>query len=120
MDDLAARFVDELRLRAYEDQYIDAKEEEDLLRVAADQGISADLAQAALSEVCEANGYALESRVRAEVKLLLDTFFEGDGQIDEKEFHDAVALCRKATGDKRSELQCKRLVCGLIDESRYK
>jgi len=120
LDDVKQRFVQEIKLRAYDDKYVDRKEEKEILQIALQQNISVDSARAALAQVCEANGYVLESKVISEVKDLVETFAKNDGSIDEKEFKDAVALCAKRCQGKRNEVQCKRMVIEIIDDSSWK
>lgn len=120
LDEVKKRFVEEVKLRAYDDKYIDRKEEREILQIAIQSGISVDSARAALGQVCEANDYVVESRVLAQLKDLLDTLAGNDGQIDEKEFKDAVTTCKKATKGKRNDIQCKKMVIEIIDENTYK
>jgi hypothetical protein len=71
-------------------------------------------------QVCEAQDYVLESKVRDQLKDILDTSAGNDGSIDEKEFNDAVLNCKKWTKGKKNDVQCKRMVIEIIDESSYK
>lgn len=120
LDEVKKRFVEEVKLRAYDDKYIDKKEEREILQIAIQGGISVDSARAALGQVCEANEYVVESKVIAQLKDLLDTLAGNDGKIDEKEFNDAVTTCKKATKGKRSDIQCKKMVVEIIEENTYK
>ncbi len=63
LDEVKKRFVEEVKLRAYDDKYIDKNEEREILQTALQQGVTVDSARAALAQVCESNGYVLESRV---------------------------------------------------------
>jgi hypothetical protein len=120
LDEVKKRFVEEVKLRAYDDKYIDKNEEREILQIALQAGITVDSARAALGQVCENNGYVLESRVLNEVKDLIDTFASNDGKIDEKEFNDAVAMCKKRTLGKKNDVQIKRMVIQVIDDNSYK
>jgi len=120
LDEVKRQFVEQVKLRAYDDKYIDKNEEREILQLALQQGVSVDSARAALAQVCESNGYVLESRVLAQLKDLIDTFAGNDGRIDEKEFNDAVTTCKKATQGRRNEVQCKRMVIDVIDDNAYK
>ncbi len=102
LDEVKKRFVEEVKLRAYDDKYIDKNEEREILQIALQQGVTVDSARSALAQVCEGNGYVLESRVLSEIKDLVDTFASNDGKVDEKEFNDAVAQCKKRTWAKRT------------------
>jgi hypothetical protein len=120
LDDIKKRFVEEVKLRAYDDKYIDRKEEREILQIALQNGISVDSARAALAQVCEAQDYVLESKVLIQLKDILDTSASNDGKIDEKEFNDAVLNCKKWTKGKKTDVQCKKMVIEIIDEASWK
>ncbi len=120
LDAVKKRFVEEVKLRAYDDRYIDKNEEREILQIALQQGVTVDSARAALAQVCETNGYVLESRALQQVKELIDTFASNDGKIDEKEFNDAVTICKKAMQGKKNDVQVKRMVIEIIEENSYK
>ena len=120
LDEVKKQFVEQVKLRAYDDKYIDKNEEREILQIALQQGVTVDSARAALAQVCEGNGYVLESRVLSEIKDLIDTFASNDGKIDEKEFNDAVAQCKKRTMGKKNDVQVKRMVIQIIDDNAYK
>jgi hypothetical protein len=112
---LAQQFADQVKMRAYKDKYIDQKEEQDILQMAINAGISFDNARSALTRICEDNQYVLESVVLDKVKELLETFMGNDGKLDEKEFKDAVSVCVKSCLGRKNELECKRMVIQLIE-----
>jgi len=120
LDDMKKRFVEEVKLRAYDDKYIDRKEEREILQIALQAGISVDSARAALAQVCEAQDYVLESKVITQLKDILDTSASNDGSVDEKEFADAVLNCKKWTKGKKNDVQCKKMIIEIIDEASYK
>ena len=120
LDEVKKRFVEEVKLRAYDDKYIDRNEEREILQIALQAGITVDSARAALAQVCESNGYVLESKVLTEIKDMIDIQAANDGKIDEKEFNDAVALTKKKTQGKKNDVQCKRMVIQVIDDNSYK
>ncbi len=120
IEDVKKRFVEEVKLRAYDDKYVDRKEEREILQIALQNNISVDSARAALAQVCEAQDYVLESKVLAQLKDILDTSAGNDGQIDEKEFNDAVLNCKKWTKGKKNDVQCKKMVIEVIDEASFK
>jgi hypothetical protein len=120
LDSVKKRFVEEVKLRAYDDKYIDKNEEREILQIALQAGITVDSARAALAQVCEANGYVLESKVLSEIKDLMDTFASNDGKVDEKEFNDCVTQLKKRCQGKKNDLQCKRMVIEIIEDNAYK
>ena len=120
LDEVKRQFVEQVKLRAYDDKYIDKAEEREILQIALQQGVTVDSARAALAQVCESQGYVLESKVLATVKDLLETFATNDGRIDEKEFKDAVTMCMKGMLGKKTETACKRFVIEIIEDANYK
>jgi len=120
LDDVKRQFVEQVKLRAYDDKYVDKGEEREILQIALQQGVTVDSARAALAQVCDSNGYVLESAALAAVKELLAIQAGGDGKVDEKEFNDAVALLKTRTQGKRNDTQAKRMVLELIEENSYK
>jgi len=120
LDEVKRQFVEQVKLRAYDDKYIDKTEEREILQLALQQGVTVDSARAALAQVCEANGYVLESRVLQDIKQSIQVAASNDGKIDEKEFKDAVALLKARTQGKRNDTQCKRMVVELIEDNSYK
>jgi hypothetical protein len=120
LDDVKRRFVEEIKLRAYDDKYIDKNEEREILQIAIQQGVSVDSARAALAQVCESHSFVLESKVLNEVKDLIETFASNDGKVDEKEFNDAVAQLKKRCQGKRNDVQCKKMVIEIMEDNSYK
>ena len=120
LEDVKRQFVEQVKLRAYDDKYIDKNEEREILQIALTQGVTVDSARAALAQVCEAQNYVLESRALANVKEVIETFAGNDGHIDEKEFKDAVTTMHKQTQGKKNDIQCKRMVIEIMEENSYK
>ena len=63
IEDIKKRFVDEIKLRAYDDKYVDKNEEREILQIAIQQGIGIDSARSALAAGVRNQGYILESTV---------------------------------------------------------
>jgi hypothetical protein len=120
LDEVKKQFVEQVKLRAYDDKYIDKNEEREILQQAIQMNVSVDSARGALAQVCEANGYILESKVLAQIKDLIDTFAGNDGHIDHKEYDDAVTTLKKACQGKRTDNQCKKMVIQVIEDNSYK
>jgi len=118
-DEVKKRFVEEVKLRGYDDRYIDRKEEKEILQMAIKDGVSVESARAALAQVCESSDYVLESRALSQVEDTLATFAENDGKVDEKEFKDAVTICKKATKGKKTDTECRRFVLGIMEDRSY-
>src|SRR5262249_31656875 len=74
LDEVKRRFVEEVKLRAYDDRYIDKNEEREILQIAIQQGVGVDAGRGALMQVCESQGYILESAVLSSIKKVVETF----------------------------------------------
>ncbi len=118
-DDVKKRFVEEIKLRGYDDKYVDRKEEKEILQMAVKDGVSLESARAGLLQVCEASDYVLESHVLAQAEQVLQTFAENDGKVDEKEYKDAVTLVKKHTKGKKTDKECKRFVLQIMEDRSY-
>ena len=120
LDEVKRQFVEQVKLRAYDDKYIDKNEEREILQIALQQGITVDSARSALAQVCESNNYVLETVALKAVKELIEIQAANDGKLDEKEFGDALSLLKTRTQGKKNELQCKRMLIEIIEENNYK
>jgi hypothetical protein len=120
LDEVKRQFVEQVKLRAYDDKYIDKNEEREILQIALQHGITVDSARAALAQVCESNGYVLESLALQAVKEMVSIQANNDGKVDEKEFNDAVALLKVRTQGKKNDIACKKMVIEIIEENNYK
>ncbi|MFL5340608.1 MAG: hypothetical protein ACJ8F7_10700 [Gemmataceae bacterium] len=116
IEDIKKRFVDEIKLRAYDDKYVDKNEEREILQVAIQQGISIDSARSALAQVCEHNGYILESAVLTEVKAQVETAFGNDGMIDQKEFDLIFQNAKRKIAGKKNDIQVKRMIVEIMED----
>ena len=67
IDEIKKRFVDEIKLRAYDDKYVDKNEEREILQVAIQQGISIDSARSAHAD-CTGHVLAREERRESSLK----------------------------------------------------
>jgi hypothetical protein len=120
LDELKRQFVEQVKLRAYDDKYIDRNEEREILQLALQQGVTVDSARSALAQVCENNGYVLESAVLNKVKEIIEQFATNDGKVDQKEFNDAVAICKKGVMGKKNDREVKKMVVQVIEDNGYK
>lgn len=89
------RFVQRVKFRAYDDHYVDADEEKEILKEGIDAGLDLDDAQAMLRQACARHGFAQESMIKSTLEVILERFCENDGKIDLKEFNDGVAIAFK-------------------------
>jgi hypothetical protein len=114
-DEVHRQCVAQIRLRAYDDRYIDQDDEREILQILEQEAAPADTLRETLSNVCDRHNFVLESRVLADVKERL-----GSGKIDEKDFHDTMTMCKTRLRGKKDEGQVKRLIVEMIDENGFK
>ena len=119
MDDLKKRFRDEVKLRAYDDRYIDKNEEREILQIAITLGISIDSARTALIHVCEKENYVIESVLLKMMKDQIEAAFVDDGKMDEKEFDLIFINIRKAADGKKTDRELKRMILQQMEETGY-
>src|SRR5436190_12580867 len=101
VEDIKKRFVNEIKLRAYDDKYIDKNEEREILQVAIQLGVSIDSARGALVQVCDDNGYVMESQLLKQIKDQLEAAMSDDGRIDKKEFDMIFQTVKRAAQGKK-------------------
>jgi hypothetical protein len=117
IEDVKKRFVDEIKLRAYDDKYVDKNEEREILQIAIQQGISIDSARSALGQVCEAQGYVLESNILKIIKDQIDTAAGNDGKVDQKEFDLIFQNAKKAAQGKKNDRELKKMIVTIMEDS---
>ena len=117
MEDVKKRFVDEIKLRAYDDKYVDKNEEREILQVAIQQGISIDSARSALSQVCEHNGYVLESTILKDIKDQVETASGNDGKVDQKEFDLIFQNAKRKIQGKKNDIQLKKMIVEVMEDT---
>ena len=73
-EDIRQRFINEIKLRAFDDQYVDRQEEREILQIAIQMNVDLDTARMALIQACQMQNYVLESEVVNEMKTQLRVF----------------------------------------------
>jgi len=116
-DDLKRRFKDEIKLRAYDDKYIDKNEEREILQIAIQQGISIDSARNALVQVCESESFVLESNLLKLMKDQIETASGNDGKVDQKEFDMIFSNAKKAAQNRKNDRELKKMIVLLMEDS---
>ena len=86
------KFIEEVKLRAYDDAYIDAVEEKEIYQAAIQDGVKIEQAQALLKQACARYQFGLESQLKGMLEIVLEQFCENDGKIDIGEYNDAIAI----------------------------
>jgi len=116
IDDIKKRFVDEIKLRAFDDKYIDRIEEREILQIAIQLGVSIDSARPALFQVCNENDFVVESVI---VKLIKDRIESaaGDAGIDRTQFDTVFEAVKKAMGGKKNDREIRRLIVTVMENT---
>jgi hypothetical protein len=117
VEDVKKRFVNEIKLRAYDDKYIDRNEEREILQIAIQLGVSIDSARGALAQVCAENSYVLESAVLKIVKDQVEAAAANDGKIDENEFQVILGTARKLVDGKKNDRQLKMMIVTMMEDT---
>lgn len=113
------RLSEFVKLNTYDDKYIDRDEEKKILQEAVRIGIGVDEGLALMRQVANANGIVVERDVEDNVKDMLQTFAR-DGQIDKKEFSDAVLTYQNKCNNRVPEPEIKRRVKAIIQNQGWK
>ena len=117
LDEVKREFVEQVKLRAYDDKYIDKNEEREILQIALQKGVTVDSARSALAQVCESQGYVLESSVLKQIKDNIEAARGDDGRVDEKEFNMIFASAKKSFSGKKNDVQIKRTIVEIMEDT---
>ncbi len=117
IEDIKKRFVNEIKLRAYDDKYIDKNEEREILQIAIQLGVSIESARGALLQVCDENGYIVESQILKQIKDQVETAAGNDGMVDQKEFDLIVGNITKSMQGKKNDREVKKMIIAVMEDS---
>jgi hypothetical protein len=117
IDDVKKRFVNEIKLRAYDDKYIDKTEEREILQIAIQLGVNIDSARSALVSVCEDHSYVLESVILKSVKDQIETAAGNDGKVDQKEFDLIFQNAKRQMNGKKNDRELKKMIVTVMEET---
>ena len=117
MSDIRQRFINEIKLRAFDDQYVDRGEEKEILQIAISMDVDIDTARMALVQACQMENYVLESEVVKEMKNQLRVFAGNDGVVDEKEFDLLYQTTVAKVNGKITNVQVKKMIVEEMETS---
>jgi hypothetical protein len=117
MSDIRQRFINEIKLRAFDDQYVDRGEEKEILQIAISMNVDIDTARMALVQACQMENYVLESEVLKEMKNQLRVFAGNDGVVDEKEFDLLYQTTVAKVNGKITNIQVKKMIVEEMETS---
>ena len=116
-EDIRQRFINEIKLRAFDDQYVDRAEEKEILQIAISMNVDLDTARMALVQACQMQSYVLESEVIKEMKNQLRVFAGNDGVVDEKEFDLLFQTTAAKVNGKITNIQVKKMIVEEMENS---
>jgi hypothetical protein len=116
-EDIRQRFINEIKLRAFDDQYVDRAEEKEILQIAISMNVDLDTARMALVQACQMQSYVLESEVLKEMKNQLRVFAGNDGVVDEKEFDLLFQTTAAKVNGKITNIQVKKMIVEEMENS---
>ncbi len=119
-DSNVKEFIEEIKLRVFDDQFIDREEERELLQIAIQKGLGVDKGLAFIRQVAAEKGIVVEREANDRVKEILERFAANDGVVDKKEFEDALALYKSSTKGKIPEPEMKRRLKQLMIDQGWK
>ena len=117
IDEIKKRFVSEIKLRAYDDKYIDKNEEREILQIAIQLGVSIDSARGALVQVCDEHSYIMESQIVRQIKDQVEAAAGNDGKVDQKEFEMIFATVKRAAQGKKNDREVKKMIVQFMEDS---
>jgi hypothetical protein len=117
IDDVKKRFVNEIKLRAYDDKYIDKGEEREILQIAIQLGVSIESARGALVQVCDEHSYIMESVILKQIKDQVETAAGNDGMVDQKEFELILGNIKRAMNGKKNDREIKKMIVTVMEET---
>jgi hypothetical protein len=114
--ELKQRLVNEIKLRAYDDLYIDRGEEREILQLAVSAGLELDAAKTMLAEVCRGLDYVVESDVLAGMRDKVKSA-SARGKIDKDAYASLVVAAQSLTKSRKPEREVRKMVVGLLREN---
>jgi hypothetical protein len=117
IDDIKKRFVNEIKLRAYDDKYIDKNEEREILQIAIQLGVSIESARGALIQVCDEHSYIMETVILKQIRDQVETAAGNDGMVDQKEFELIFGNIKRAMQSKKNDREIKKMIVTVMEDT---
>jgi len=117
IDEIKKRFVNEIKLRAYDDKYIDKGEEREILQIAIQLGVSIESARGALIQVCDEHSYIMETVIIKQIKDQVETAAGNDGMVDQKEFELIFGNIKRAMQGKKNDREVKKMIVQVMEDT---
>jgi hypothetical protein len=116
-EDMKKRFVSEIKLRAYDDKYIDKIEEREILQIAITLGVSIESARTSLIQVCEEQNYIMESVIIKQIKDQVEIAAGNEGVVDQKMFELIYANVKHSMQGKKNDREIKKMIIQVMENT---
>lgn len=117
IDEIKTRFVSEIVLRAYDDNYIDRNEEREILQIAIQLGVGIDSARGALAQVCSEHSYVLESAIFRRIKEQVETAARNDGRVDRQEFDQILGTVKGWVQNLKNDREIQKMIVQVMEDT---
>lgn len=119
-EELTKRFLDEIKLRAYEDKYIDRREEREILQYAISAGIDLEVARQSLLEACRQKGFLVESSLLAQTRDELQACQKQTNQLNKEQVNSIISSLHQQVQGAISHTDCIRLIVEIIECGNFR
>ena len=117
IDEIKKRFLNEIKRRGFDDQFIDRNEEREILQLAIQLGVNIDSARLSLQQVCAELDYVQETQVARLMRDQLSAALADDGKVDRREFALAFTKVQHAMKGRKSDVEIKKMMVNLLEET---
>jgi hypothetical protein len=119
-DQIRKQFIEYIKSKAFDDQYIDRVEEKKILEVGIKNGISVDESLSLIRQVASQMGWVIERDAEDRAKEFLENATINDGKVDKKEFESAIKLFKTASKGKVTEPEIKKRLKKMMEDNGWK
>jgi hypothetical protein len=119
-DQIRKQFIEYIKSKAFDDQYIDRVEEKKILEVGIKNGISVDESLSLIRQVASQMGWVIERDAEDRAKEFLENATVNDGKVDKKEFESAIKLFKTASKGKVTEPEIKKRLKKMMEDNGWK
>jgi hypothetical protein len=119
-EELTKRFLDEIKLRAYDDKYIDRREEREILQYAISAGIDLEVARQSFLEACRQKGFLVESSLLARSRDELQACQKQTKQLNKEQVNSIISSLHQQVQGAISHTDCIRLIVEVIECGNFR
>ena len=112
--------TEEIKLRCFDDMYIDKGEEKEILQKAISLGVTIDEARVFIKSIALRDGYVVESELEEMALNLMKPFAENDGKITQKEFMNAMKFLSNTSKGKVSDTELQKKLKMVVLDNNFK